>query len=888
MAKAPHLPKKTKKKKRQSGERPFLIRAFFGLFKFSLLMGVLGFILFCIFYVIRAQKFDMAEVAIMPERTVILDRNGKPLGKIHGENRDVVSIENISPNFLMSIIAREDTRFYEHPGVDFKGLARAFVRNIKDRRMTQGASTITMQLSRNTFDLSEGEEWYHELDRKFLEIFVTFRIERAYDKTEILQHYSNRIFWGHSMLGIEAASQAYLQKPAKSLTLSEGAMLAGIVRGPNAFSPFRSIERAKKERDVVLGRLRYYSYITPEQEQAALAEPLKIRPKKYRTKGQSYALDAILRELNHHLEKNNLKVGGLVVHTTIDKDLQEVAEQSVNNRLINIEKTAGYAHQTKYSYDVSNSEKAPAYIQGALVCIDNTTGEVIASVGGRDADASRFNRVYSAKRQVGSLFKPFVFQAAYDQGLRPETFIDDSPLRPGEIDHSANNWNPGNSDGRNLGLIASRTALLNSRNTSSVRVGDYATMPRVSQAAEVAGFDLYQWKNQKLGKTPKSASSYLGAWEASPYEVARAYTIFPNLGELREPYVISKIISRDKKALWQKQSGVRYADNPLAKGATYEVSKILQDININGTGASLRNTYGFTAPSGGKTGTTDDYKDAWYAGFTSRLTCAVWVGLDTPKRTINKGYGSRLALPIWADLMKAASSRPEFAPASLQYNIPSTTVTLCKRSGRLANSACQQHGEAYQDLVPNDLIRRVNLQCSIHQGTSITKIKSAPRRSEESAESVIGGLFKRIFGSKEESQPEAAPQRAIVVEQAPQRPTAPQHPPRAVIIEERARPQAPPQRAIVVESPRPIRVQPQQPVQVTPRPRAQPQPIRPARPVRPTRTAPTQAPRRAVAPRPQPQRAIIVEEPAPAPARAIVVEEPFRPQAPPQRAIIVE
>jgi len=280
MAKAPHLPRNRRS--------PFLLRILLRLFLFCLIVGVICFAAFCIYYGLRAKKFDMAEVALMPERTVVLDRNGAPLGKIHGENRDVVSIDQISPNFLMSIIAREDTRFYDHPGIDLKGLARATLRNIKDRGMTQGASTITMQLARNTFDLSQGDTQLHELDRKFLEIFVTLRIEKEYSKPEILQHYCNRIFWGHSMLGIESASQAYLQKAAKNLTLSEAAMLAGIVRGPNAFSPFRSVEAAQKERDVVLGRLRYYGYITPEEETKAKAEPLKIRPKKFRTKGQSY------------------------------------------------------------------------------------------------------------------------------------------------------------------------------------------------------------------------------------------------------------------------------------------------------------------------------------------------------------------------------------------------------------------------------------------------------------------------------------------------------------------------------------------------------------------------------------------------------------------------
>jgi len=334
---------------------------------------------------------------------------------------------------------------------------------------------------------------------------------------------------------------------------------------------------------------------------------------------------------------------------------------------------------------------------------------------------------------------------------------------------------------------------------------------------------------------------------------------------MRQPYIISKIVDSQGKVLLERKSGIEYADNPLSKGATYEVSKILQDINISGTGSSLRKTYGFTAPSGGKTGTTNDYKDAWYAGYTSRLTCAVWVGLDTPKRTISQGYGSRLALPIWADLMKAAAKKTEFAPNTLSPNIPSTKLVLCKRSSRLANTSCRNSGEAYEDLVPNDLVRAVNSPCTIHQGGAISQQKSPPLPSKprETAENVVSGLFKRIFGGGKKDQPAQQPvtaepartpppPRAVVVEPA----RTP--PPRAVVVEPARTPPPPQPRAIVVEEPR--RVAPQ-PKRVTPNPiRVQP------------------------ATQPNPPRAVIVQEPTPQPpARAIVIEDP----APP-RAIIVD
>ena len=722
------------------------------------------------FYFFRSLKFDLKQVEIMPERTEVLDRNGKLIGKMHGQNRTIVSFDQISPNFLMSIIAREDARFYEHNGVDYRGLARATVRNIKDRGMTQGASTITMQLARNSFELSQGKRWYHELDRKVLEVFVAKRIEWEYEKTKILECYCNRIFWGHSMLGIEAASQAYLRKPAKDLTLSEGAMLAGIVRGPNAFSPFRSLTLATRERNTVLDRLVYYHYITAEEAQKAKNEKLIIRPKTSRTKSESYAIDAISKELSFHLKKNNIKIGGLTIHTTIDDSLQKTAEKSIRKRLEAIEKKRGYPHQTQREFQSSRSNAAPAYLQGALVCIDNKTGGIIATVGGRDADESRFNRAYNAKRQIGSLFKPFVFQAAFDRGLRPLTLIDDSKIKPGDIDHVDQNWSPSNSDGKYLGLITAKEALSRSRNTSCIRVGDYATLSYVNHAANVAGFNLFQREKTLEGKTPNNATSYLGSWEASPEEVARAYTIFPNQGQFKQPFIISEIVDRNGTSLYKRNAGL-LIDESLSKGATYEVSKILEEINVTGTASSLRTKHGFNSPSGGKTGTTNDFKDAWYAGYTSKLTCAVWVGLDTPKKIIQGGYGSRLALPIWADLMKASEKIREFAPTSLNNNLSSKSVLMCNRSARLANNICKEHGCAYTDVITTDLYKTLNKPCSIHTSgyTPLTN-PSLPKQNneslikEEKVKKAIEGFFDRLLGKKEPSTSTRKPQRAIIVE----------------------------------------------------------------------------------------------------------------------------
>ena len=872
-------PKPKPQKKRRSCIG-MLFRFCFNIF----LLGVIGFLAFCVYYYLRASKFKMEEVAIMPERSIIYDRNDSEIGKIHGENRTVIPFDQISSNFLMSIIAREDARFYEHYGVDFKGLARATLRNIKDRRMTQGASTITMQLARNSFDLSQGDKWYNELDRKFLEIFVTFRIEQSYEKTEILGFYCNRIFWGHSMLGIESASQTYLDKAAKNLTLSEGAMLAGIVRGPNAFSPFRSIKLATRERDTVLDRLVYYHYITEAEGNAAKAEPLRISPKKSRGRTESYAMDAISKELTDHLLKRNIKVGGLKIYTTLDSGLQKVAEESLNNRLVEVEKTPGYKHQTRWSFRESGSKNAPSYIQGALVCIDNSTGGIVATVGGRNATESRFNRAYYARRQVGSLFKPFVFQAAFDRGLRPRTKIDDSKIKPGDIDHSDRNWSPNNSDGRFLGLIEAREALLKSRNTSSVRVGDYATLEHVQRAAEVAEFKLFQWNQRQEGKTPNNAQVYLGAWEASPEEVATAYTVFPNQGVMRKPYIISKIVDRNGDIVFDKSNGgVLIVDDTLSRGATHEVSKILEDINISGTGASLRNTHGFKYPSAGKTGTTDNYKDAWYAGYTSELTCAVWVGLDTPKKTIDRGYGSRLALPIWADLMKVAAKKAEFSPKPFKSNLTTKKVVMCNRSSRLASHNCRKYGCAYEDEITLDLLPLVNKPCTIHNSGNILELNlhTPEPIAKVEKESVVSGLLNKLLGKSKK------PPKAIIVEEDElyqEFPDPTPKPARAIVVEEhrpaiKVRPAATPNIVRPASNNvRPPKAEVVEPRKVSPKPISRSVPVTPPIPPKPARAVIVEEPR--ILPQ---TRAVVVEEDKPKPAKAIVIDDPT-----PARAVVVD
>ena len=606
------------------------------------------------FYHILANTYDLEEVTNMPARTEILDRQGnilknsagQEIGFLHGKNRHLVRYDEVSPLFINALIAREDGRFREHGAVDIRGFGRSIFRLVT-RWKFEGASTITMQLARNSFTLKKRNHGkLLTLHRKALEIAIAHRLESNFTKNEILEHYMNRIFWGGSIMGVESASRTYFGKSSSQIDLSEAAMLAGIIRAPNAFSPFRDPEAAKLERNTVLNRMVYFEYLTEEEAKATKEKPLNIPSASERLISGSYALDSIRRDLEEILERENIKDGGLIINTTLDPNLQEAAERAMEKRLAAVERTPGYKHQKRANW---NKKGNPAYLQGAAVVIDNRTGGVLAVVGGRSAAESQFNRALQSRRPIGSIFKPFVFLAAVKNGFSLTETVSDARIRPGEISGTPLDWSPANSDGEYYAAIRASKALIDSRNTSSVRVGSIAGMSEVIEVARLAGFNA-----DAIEPYP---ASYLGTWGATVQDVASAYSIFPNGGRRFRPYYVQSIEDRDGNFLWK--SGPLYYEAAEAPAAG-DVSDALEQVNRTGTGRAIRSRYGFNKPSGGKTGTTNDYHDAWYAGYTSNLSCAVWVGLDSPKKIIRGGEGARLALPIWVDIMQTADRLPGY------------------------------------------------------------------------------------------------------------------------------------------------------------------------------------------------------------------------------------
>lgn len=697
-------------------------------------------------YGVRSQNHDLMRVKAMPERSIIRDRMGEEIGRIHGEKRSVVPLRQVSENFRMAIIAREDERFYKHGAFDVIGIGRAVLKNLQGKR--EGASTITQQLVSDIFQLKRGEkrgDLVRQLDRKFLEIAIAVRLEAAFEKDEILEAYINQINWGRQIKGVGEASRIYFEKHPSELSLSQSALLAGIVRGPDSFNPFKSMEAATRERNTTLERMVDAGATTRVEADAARKEPIKVRPEVRRTVRESFAMDAIQRDLEIILEKEDIQLGGLEIITTIDLRVQQKAEESLDRKLSEVERISGYAHPTRAAWRKlpEESRSEPKYIQGAAVVVENRTGGVLAVVGGRDANESRFNRAKDAKRQLGSIFKPFVYLSAFDSGLNPNSMISDGPIEPGEI-KGGGTWRPQNSDDKYGGMMPVAYGLIRSRNTMSVRVGNHAGIPRVKEVAAMAGFST---------PMPENPSSFLGSWEATPWEVASSYTIFPNDGARYRPYLISEIKDRDGNVLY---STLPLSYQAASGGSAWSVSRILKEVTTSGTAAAVRRL-GFDKPCGGKTGTTNDFKDAWFAGYTSSLTCAVWVGFDTPQKTIQGGFGSVLSLPVWVDVMKTAD-RLGYKAGQLHTRVNLVTQNVCRLSGKRATGGCEEAGTAHHDEVPADIALPENDFCPIH-----------PARA-------------RAVGTED---PPPAPLRAKPVEETPPLRAQPVHedPPRAMPVE---------------------------------------------------------------------------------------------------------
>ncbi|MDR3562686.1 MAG: penicillin-binding protein 1A [Negativicutes bacterium] len=546
----------------------------------------------------------------------IYDINGKLITTIHSvEDRVPVSINKIPKDLQNAFISAEDARFYQHFGIDPRGIMRAVWSNVTTGDVSEGGSTITQQLAKNALLSQE-----RTLKRKIQEAFLALQIERQFTKTEILEMYLNQIYFGQGAYGVESAAHVYFGKNVEDLSLAECAMLAGIPKSPNYYSPLNNLKAAKERQAVVLEQMVKYEYISQSTADQAKSKELKLvsRPAGSISEA-SYFIDFVSQQLIDKYGADAVYKDGLKVYTTLDLDMQRAAEKAMSQL-------------PTYRTD-TNGIKQP---QGALVAIDPHTGYIKAMVGGRGND--QFNRAVLAERQPGSAFKPFVYLTAIESGMSPATIVDDSPVTFGS-------WSPMNYDGKSHGRVTLRSALEQSLNVVAVKLAQQVTPDKIIYYAQQLGISTLVTSGNVNDRNLAMALGGLSRG-VTPLEIASAYGVLANQGVRVEPVAIIKIVDRNGKVIEQNQPKEKAVVN---ERSAYVLTDMMRGVLTNGTGAGAN----IGRPSAGKTGTTNDYKDAWFVGFTPDLTAAVWMGFDTDGLLAGV-TGGTIPATIWRDFMTAA------------------------------------------------------------------------------------------------------------------------------------------------------------------------------------------------------------------------------------------
>ncbi|AFY70581.1 penicillin-binding protein, 1A family [Thalassoporum mexicanum PCC 7367] len=553
------------------------------------------------------------------ETSYIYDINGELIARVHGDvNREVVSLERMSPHLKRSVLAIEDAYFYTHKGVDPSGVARAVVVNFKSGATVEGGSTLTQQLVKNLFLSSE-----KTISRKVAEAVLSMRVEQVFTKDEILQMYLNQVFWGRNTNGVEAAAQNYFNKSAADLSLAESAMMAGIIQAPSAFNPLDNYKTSKRRQGLVLSRLAELGWYSEAELEAARKEPIRLayKEKSYEASRVPYVTQAVQAELEEKFGRDAVLKGGLRVQTTIDLNLQRVAEEVAEEAVAELQ-----------AYGVGAD-------QISIVAIEPSTSYVKALVGGVGPySENQFNRAVQARRQPGSSFKPFVYYSAFATGIYgPESTIDDSPI---SYPDGYEAYEPQNYDKTFSGPISVRQAVASSRNVPAVKIGQAVGLDRVIEDMRKMGI-----------KSPilPVISLPLGAADLTPMEMAAAYATFASGGYKAPTTMIARVTDSRGNVILDNSPNPELVLDPYAVAS---LTSVLRGVVNSGTGTQAILYDG--RPVAGKTGTTSDFRDAWFVGYTPQLATAVWIGRDDYKPMAYGVTGGEYVAPIWRTFMERA------------------------------------------------------------------------------------------------------------------------------------------------------------------------------------------------------------------------------------------
>ena len=567
----------------------------------------------------------------MRQSTAVFDADDQLAFTIFEEQRIPVALDHISPNLIHAVLAVEDQRFYDHHGFDLARIVKAALTNLRHGRVVQGGSTITQQLARQSFLTPD-----KTIRRKLQELILAARIESEYSKDRILELYLNKVYFGDGLYGAEASARGYFGRHASEVSVSEAALLAGLVKSPSTSAPTVNPTRAKARRNVVL------------HDTLRAQEP----------HGQ-YFKEQVRRELVDRFGWQRVYQGGLRVFSTMALPMQIAAEEAIAASLKSVE-------ERRRKFKKLNQDDV---LQAALIALDPQSGHVWAMVGGRDFNESRFNRAVQARRQPGSAFKPFVYATALEAGYTPVTVIDHLNDPVSTVQGA---WTP-EDEHSSAGAMTMRTALRTSSNRAAVRMLQQVGIARTVQYAKQLG----------VGDVPSVPSLALGSGEVTLDSMTAAYAAFANHGLVPKPLLIRRVEDQDGRLLFENHETTTRA---ISDVTAFLMSTMMADVINAGTGARARRL-GFTLPAAGKTGTTNDFNDAWFVGYTPHLAAGVWVGFDQPHTIVPNGFAADIAVPAWATFMKAATKNDK--PEWLLPPPGITTATVCRISGKLATEGCQ-------------------------------------------------------------------------------------------------------------------------------------------------------------------------------------------------------
>ena len=581
----------------------------------------------------------------------VFDSHGRLITTLHSDqNRLPIDINKVPQNLQNAFIAAEDNRFYEHIGIDPIGIFRAIFANLTNRGIAQGGSTITQQLAKNAF-LSQEQT----LKRKIQEAMLALEIEHKYSKKEILEMYMNQIYFGQGAYGIQTAAKTYFNKDVNELTLTQCAMLAGLPKSPNYYSPFNNLNEAKKRKNVVLDQMVKYGYVSAAEAEDAKNQDLGLSKSHQSKEADEYAsfIDYVSQQVAKKYGDDALYKEGLKIYTTMDVDKQHAAVRAMRNLPNN--------------YTDENGLTQP---QAAIVSIDPKTGHILAMVGGRGQDS--FNRASMAVRQPGSAFKPFVYLTALQHDMTPDTTMDDQPVTYG-------NWSPKNAGGSYSGTMTLSDALAHSVNTIAVQLADQVGTKNIIANAKKMGITTLDAKDDNLAMALGGLTKGV-----TPLEMASAYGTFANKGVHVKPTAIVKILDRngnvleDASTLEKEETKTRV----MSEREAYEMTTMLEGVIDHGTGTAAA----IGRPAAGKTGTTDDNKDAWFVGYTPDIVTAFWIGDDTGSHSLGEIYGGTIPAEIWKDYMSSATSDESggdfSAPSGMERRKETTSSSSSSNSVR--------------------------------------------------------------------------------------------------------------------------------------------------------------------------------------------------------------